>query len=204
MDILDHSSKPRCLLEKIFTCAPDIAVLYSLEICKKLALGKKFIYSIQLSVNCAVVDDIICIFRFRVKFFHLHIHSGKGIIILSCVFRDIIATCKRNHLRNIISALSHIYCAYRVDIKERYGLVCLICCENFIQLVCLLLENFFCEIFFSKENCIKLHPFCSSKRMALVAGTLYHNRDSKLLQFFLNFRIMVDHGGLDCQITAFI
>ena len=109
--------------------------------------------------------------------------------IRTCECRDLLRIIKTIYVRKQArlshgkktTAFSYIYRTYGVDIKERYGLVCFICCENLIQLVRLLFENLFCYIFFSQKNCVKLHPLGPSKRMTLIAGTLYHYRDPELL-----------------------
>ena len=97
MDILDHSSKPCGLLEKVFACAPDISILHCLEICKKLTFGKKLINGLKFPVNRTVIDDIVCIIRLGIKLFHLHIHGGKSIVIYSRILRNIISSCERDH-----------------------------------------------------------------------------------------------------------
>ena len=111
-----------------------------------------------------------------------------------------------DHLRYIVIAFAHIDCTCGVDVKEGYGFagVFVIGGENLIQLVSLLLEGFFCHIFLAQKYCVKLHPFCSAQRVGLIAGALYHYRDAELLQLFLYFWVVMDHGRLNGKVAAFV
>ena len=40
--------------------------------------------------------------------------------------------------------------------------------------------------------------------MAFIAGTFHHYRDPELFQFLLDFRIVMDHGGFNGKVTAFV
>ena len=98
MNIFDHGSKFGGFLEKIFTRTPHISILHCLKICQKITFCQQFINSRKFTVDSTVIDDIVRIFCFGIKLFHLHIHGRQSVITFSCIFGNIFAACQLDHV----------------------------------------------------------------------------------------------------------
>ena len=75
MNILNEISDCQRLLVHIVCCTPHISILHSLEIRKQFTFIKQLLYIGNASINRAVINQKIRIFRTGIKFFYLYIHG---------------------------------------------------------------------------------------------------------------------------------
>ena len=203
MHIADQAADRHRLLVHIVRCAPDIALFDRLKILKYTTFVQKFLHRLHPAVDGTVIYDEIRILRFVVEVLDLHTDRRPIRIRISDILKYILATCKLDHLRDIILARTHLDQPIGRHIEERYRLVGSLDRCHLIDLTYLFVKHFLCLLFLTDERTEEFHPLHSCERMLLIAGILNHCRDVKIRKHLTDFRRMCDHGILDCQRTIF-